>query len=47
MDEALKKKTIDIYHALTDMGLRVLSFAYKEIEKREDAGMKPEDIELT
>ncbi len=45
MDEPLKKKTIDVYHALTDMGLRVLSFAYKEIEKREDAGMKPEEIE--
>jgi sodium/potassium-transporting ATPase subunit alpha len=45
VDETLKKETIDIYHALTDMGLRVLSFAYKEIEKREDAGMKPEDIE--
>ncbi len=45
VDETLKKKTIDIYHALTDMGLRVLSFAYKEIEKREDTGMRPEEIE--
>jgi sodium/potassium-transporting ATPase subunit alpha len=45
LDEPLKKKTIEIYHALTDMGLRVLSFAYKEIEKREDTGMKPEEIE--
>jgi sodium/potassium-transporting ATPase subunit alpha len=33
MDENLKKKAMDAYHSLTDMGLRVLVFAYKEIEK--------------
>jgi len=31
IDETLRKKTMDAYHALMDMGLRVLSFAYKEI----------------
>lgn len=45
VDETLKKKTIDIYHDLTDMGLRVLSFAYKEIKNRADSAMKPEEIE--
>lgn len=33
MDENLKKKAMDAYHSLTDMGLRVLAFAYKEIEE--------------
>ncbi|MDI6791199.1 MAG: HAD-IC family P-type ATPase, partial [Thermodesulfobacteriota bacterium] len=33
MDENLKKEAMDAYHSLTDMGLRVLAFAYKEIEK--------------
>ncbi|HED00772.1 MAG TPA: cation-transporting P-type ATPase [Proteobacteria bacterium] len=33
MDENLKQKAMDAYHSLTDMGLRVLAFAYKEIEK--------------
>jgi sodium/potassium-transporting ATPase subunit alpha len=45
VDETLRQKTTDVYHALTDMGLRVLSFAYREIQKREDAGMKAEEIE--
>ena len=31
-DETLKEKMMDAYHALMDMGLRVLSFAYKEME---------------
>ncbi len=35
MDDALRKKATDAYHALMDMGLRVLSFAYKEIENSE------------
>jgi sodium/potassium-transporting ATPase subunit alpha len=33
MDENLKKKAMDAYHSLTDMGLRVLAFASKEIEE--------------
>jgi len=41
MNEDLKKKITNGYHALTDMGLRVLSFAYKEIE----GPSPPEDIE--
>jgi len=45
MDETLREKTIDVYHALMDMGLRVLSFAYKEIEKSNVAAMRPEEIE--
>ncbi len=32
MDETLRKETREAYHSLMDMGLRVLSFAYKEIE---------------
>src|SRR3989337_3463064 len=36
---------MDAYHALMDMGLRVLSFAYKEIGTHEDTHMKPEEIE--
>ena len=31
MDDTLRKKTIDAYHTLMDMGLRVLSFVYKEV----------------
>jgi sodium/potassium-transporting ATPase subunit alpha len=45
LDQALRQKTTEVYHALTDMGLRVLSFAYKEIGKSEAAGMKPGEIE--
>ena len=45
VDETLKKQTIDSYHTLTDLGLRVLSFAYKEIEKKEDSGIHPGEIE--
>ena len=41
----LKEKVMDAYHALMDMGLRVLSFAYKEIGTHEDTHMKPEEIE--
>src|SRR4030066_2111596 len=41
----LKEKVMDSYHALMDMGLRVLSFAYKEIGTHEDTHMKPEEIE--
>lgn len=41
MNDNLKRKITNGYHALTDMGLRVLSFAYKEIE----GPSPPEDIE--
>ncbi|MFZ6008692.1 MAG: cation-translocating P-type ATPase [Nitrospirota bacterium] len=33
LDEAHKKQIIDAYHSLMDSGLRVLTFAYKEIEE--------------
>ena len=56
MDETLRKETRDAYHALMDMGLRVLSFAYKEIENtpppipppqggRAREGARPEEVE--
>lgn len=45
MDETLRGKTIDVYHSLMDMGLRVLSFAYKEIEKSTVAVRSAEEIE--
>ena len=45
MDETLREKTRDACHAMMDMGLRVLSFAYKEIEKSTVAVMRPEEIE--
>ncbi len=32
LDGPSREKTADAYHALMDMGLRVLSFAYKEVE---------------
>jgi sodium/potassium-transporting ATPase subunit alpha len=33
LDEGRKKETMGAYHSLMDTGLRVLAFAYKEIEK--------------
>src|SRR4030043_1222879 len=52
MDESQKKKLTDAYHSLMDMGLRVLSFAYKEIKNpasRQEGGVregvKPEGLE--
>lgn len=33
MDEGFRGNTLDAYHSLMDMGLRVLAFAYKEIEE--------------
>jgi len=56
IDETLRKKTMDAYHALMDMGLRVLSFAYKEIGDtpppipppqggRAREGVRPEEVE--
>ncbi|MEW6109006.1 MAG: cation-transporting P-type ATPase [Nitrospirota bacterium] len=35
VDEKIKAKIIDAYHDLMDKGLRVLSFAYKEVEEKE------------
>lgn len=45
MDETLKGKTTDVCHSLMDMGLRVLSFAYKDIEESKVAAMSSEEIE--
>jgi len=47
MDDTLRKKTIDAYHTLMDMGLRVLSFAYKEIKEGGDTReeVRPGEIE--
>ncbi|MBM4135484.1 MAG: cation-transporting P-type ATPase [Nitrospira sp.] len=36
LDESLRRNTIEAYHSLMDMGLRVLSFAYKEIGEMHD-----------
>lgn len=33
MDDAFRAKALEAYHSLMDMGLRVLSFAYKELEE--------------
>ncbi|MDP2991838.1 MAG: HAD-IC family P-type ATPase, partial [Deltaproteobacteria bacterium] len=33
LDDSLRKQAMDAYHSLTDMGLRALAFAYKEIEE--------------
>ncbi|MCL5023556.1 MAG: cation-transporting P-type ATPase [Nitrospirae bacterium] len=45
MDETLRRKTIAVCHSLMDMGLRVLSFAYKEIERSAVAVTSSEEIE--
>jgi len=34
MDETIRRKINDAYHSMMDSGLRVLAFAYKEIENR-------------
>jgi sodium/potassium-transporting ATPase subunit alpha len=45
MDETLRRKAMDACHSLMDRGLRVLSFAYKDMEKKEVAAMSPAEIE--
>ncbi len=45
LNEDLKKHIIDSSHSLMDMGLRVLSFAYKEKKGLMDVDMKLENIE--
>lgn len=45
LNEDLKKQVIDAGHSLMDMGLRVLSFAYKEKNGLTDIPMKAEEIE--
>jgi sodium/potassium-transporting ATPase subunit alpha len=45
LNEDLKKQIIDSNHSLMDMGLRVLSFAYKEKKGLTDITMKAEEIE--
>ena len=45
IDDTLGKKTIDAYHTLMDMGLRVLSFVYKEVENQEGASIRTGEIE--
>ena len=43
MDKNIEKQIVEANHSLMDMGLRVLSFAYKEIDEKER--MRQEDIE--
>ncbi|MGQ9570696.1 MAG: cation-translocating P-type ATPase [Thermodesulfovibrionales bacterium] len=43
-DEALKDKAISLFHSMTDEGLRVLAFAYKEVKTDEDI-MGIDDVE--
>ena len=45
MDESMRKKTMEACQTLMDMGLRVLSFAFKETEGYTTADMRPEEIE--
>jgi sodium/potassium-transporting ATPase subunit alpha len=45
MDESMRKKTMEACQTLMDMGLRVLSFAFKETEGYNAADMRNEDIE--
>jgi sodium/potassium-transporting ATPase subunit alpha len=47
IDKNIEKQIVEANHSLMDMGLRVLSFAYKEIEDggRVREGVRPEDIE--
>jgi sodium/potassium-transporting ATPase subunit alpha len=45
MDENLRRKVTDACHSLMDMGLRVLAFAYKEIEENYKLKVKSEKLE--
>ncbi|MBI5025430.1 MAG: cation-transporting P-type ATPase [Nitrospirae bacterium] len=44
MDESFREKAMNAYHSLMDMGLRVLSFAYKEIEYRNALCVKGDEL---
>src|SRR4030043_2353132 len=43
MEKNIEKQIVEANHSLMDMGLRVLSFAYKEIDEKEQ--MRQEDLE--
>ncbi|NWF98055.1 MAG: cation-transporting P-type ATPase [Nitrospirae bacterium] len=45
INESLKKSIIDACHIMMDKGLRVLAFAYKEIEETGDNALELKDIE--
>ncbi len=45
LNENYRKEVLDAYHLLMDRGLRVLSFAYREINKQEIEMPIPESIE--
>jgi sodium/potassium-transporting ATPase subunit alpha len=47
IDEKLKEEITNGYHSLMDKGLRVLAFAYKEIEESEKLKVKSEKLEDT
>ncbi len=40
VDDLLRERAMDAYHSLMDMGLRVLSFAYREIEESSEFGVR-------
>jgi len=43
-DESLREKAVSLYHSMTDEGLRVLAFSYREIESGEES-ISMEDAE--
>jgi sodium/potassium-transporting ATPase subunit alpha len=45
MDESMRKKTMEASQTLMDKGLRVLSFAFKEVEGDNATDMRHEEIE--
>ncbi len=45
MDEHLGKMATDAYHSMTGMGLRVLSFAYRELKDSGASTLNPAEIE--
>ncbi|MBI5188753.1 MAG: cation-transporting P-type ATPase [Nitrospirae bacterium] len=45
MDDYLQKKVLEAYHSMMDMGLRVLAFAYKEIEETQNSELKTQNLE--
>ncbi|VAX34013.1 Cation-transporting ATPase, partial [hydrothermal vent metagenome] len=45
MDERLREMAMDAYRSLTGMGLRVLSFAYRELKDRGTSTVNPDEME--
>ncbi len=45
-NEAMKEKSVELYHSLMDQGLRVLAFAYKEISSELEFGREEAERDL-